>query len=168
MNPIQKIAIPSGDIQMLYDEESKTLLIELPKDLKINLQIHGLTLSVDDLDVRLKNDLDIMTANGEVNMTTFNGDINLDSINSNIYLNSLRSKWIRDLPESIEEREKQQNQNQQNYDEHHVCSDCSKKKSPFAQLQDVVADLLSRVTSLEEREKNVINLETLHQRLKKE
>jgi hypothetical protein len=46
-----------------------------------------------------------INVNGEFSVTTNNHDLHLDSINSNIHLNSRRSKYIKDLPESIEYRE---------------------------------------------------------------
>ena len=44
--------------------------------------------------------------NGELGFITKDNDIHMDSINANIHLNSRLSKPIKDLPESIKERQK--------------------------------------------------------------
>lgn len=77
-------------VKSRMDIENNTLYLDIPK--KLNVVISGGDVS--------------LLINGEINCITKNENICLDTINGQIHLNSRWGKDIRNLPESVEYREK--------------------------------------------------------------
>lgn len=145
------IAIPTplGDFQLTFDTENNTCVVQLPKDIKFAI--------IGNIDLKVSGDLNAETS-GEINLLSHNNMICLDSLDSSIHFNSLMAKQIRDLPEISSKRE--------------ICfssppplDEDKLKLNPLEKLMSGMCDLVRRITVLEEREKGVINLDTIKKRI---
>jgi len=84
-----------------------------------------------------------LVSNGEFGVITNGQDIHLDSIDANVHLNSRLVRPIRDLPESIEYRERVKREQEE------------KREQMESQLSRLVEELTTNMVLLEERIKEL-------------
>jgi hypothetical protein len=100
----------------IYEKDGQTELEIVPFKIKVRFDKENLEIVFEgntNKTIAIKGDTKFLfdgdthfITNGELGFITKDNDIHMDSINANIHLNSRLSKPIKDLPESIKERQK--------------------------------------------------------------
>jgi len=127
--------------------ETKTEVEIVPFKLKVRFDKENLEIAFDgsgnntiavkgDTKFLFDGDVHFIT-NGELGFITKDHDIHMDSMGANIHLNSRLSKPIKDLPESIKERQKFQSKELPMYKEP-VENEMEKLKKRIAYLEEVL------------------------------
>ena len=103
----KSLVIEAKAADVIVETKDGLTRVQIHNNIKLGIEMDG--------DVMLKSGGDfVIAANGEIDLISNGKPICIDSINSNLFFNSREAKPIKDLPESIEYKQKMIEENKAN------------------------------------------------------